>query len=290
MFCTGCGNKVEREDKFCSECGAPIRRQAAESAAAAAFFPADAGQPIARTSSTAEMQLPLTPSRPRTPESAPPPIAEEPPSEPLFALVPPPAPENIPLAPSGEYVISADKGNAAAAAVGPQASTLRFAAQPSYMDTQEKKSRLPVLEIIVIVLLVLGAGAAFWMLHSSLPGKRVAPASTVAVTLSPPTAEVVAGKALDVTAAVTGTEDNEVTWSVQEGDEGGRVVPRGAKAEAGGVASLAVYVAPSTPGTYHLVATSKADPKQSATSEITVVAAKANKQPAKAKHKARGTK
>ena len=291
MFCTGCGNKVEREDKFCSECGAPVRRQAVGSAAAAASSPADAGQPIPRTSSTAEMQLPFTATPPQAPEAAGSPTAAPPHPEPLFAETPAVTPAEVPLPSFSGYadVHPASQAESVAPTVRP-APTLTFAAQPSYIETRARKARPPVLEIIVIVLLVLGAGAAFWMLHSSLPGKSTAPVSVIAVTLSPPNAEVVAGNAVDFSAAVTGTDDAEVTWSVQEGEDGGRVTPRGAKAEAGGVASLAVYVAPATPGTYHLMATSKADPQQSASSEITVLKPQANKPAAKPKHRARNTK
>jgi chitinase len=129
---------------------------------------------------------------------------------------------------------------------------------------------LPVLEILIVVLLLGGAGAAVWILHSSLPGKSTAPASNVEVTISPASAQVVAGKAFDFSATVAGAENVEVTWSVQEGDSGGRVVSRGARAQGGAVSSMAVYIAPDTPGTYHLLATSRADSKKSASAEITV--------------------
>ena len=88
--------------------------------------------------------------------------------------------------------------------------------------------------------------------------------------LSGETAEVVAGKAFDFSATVSGTDDSEVIWTVQEGEAGGRVVTRAAKAKGGTGSSLAVYIAPTTPGTYHLLATSEADPLQSASAEATV--------------------
>jgi hypothetical protein len=138
-----------------------------------------------------------------------------------------------------------------------------------------RKSRLPVLEILVAVLLIGGAAVAMWMLHSSMPAKSNAapPAATVAVTISPASAEVAAGKAFDFAATVTGTDDTRVTWTVQEGDEGGRIVTHGAKAEGGTVSSMAVYIAPHKPGTYHLLASSDADPQRSAQAEITVTKA-----------------
>ncbi|MGO9564221.1 MAG: zinc ribbon domain-containing protein [Candidatus Korobacteraceae bacterium] len=132
-----------------------------------------------------------------------------------------------------------------------------------------RRPRLPVLEILVIVLLLAGAGTAMWILRSSLPGKASA-GSSVVVTITPASAEVRAGKALDFSASLSGTKDTQVIWTIQEGDDGGRVVTRGAKAKGGKVSSQAVYVAPSTPGTYHLLATSKANPQASASAEVTV--------------------
>ena len=127
-----------------------------------------------------------------------------------------------------------------------------------------------MLEILVIVLLLAGAGTAVWMLHSSLPTKNAAAPSSVVVTISPASAKVAAGKAFNFSATVSGTDDTQVTWTVEEGDTGGRVVTRGAKGERDTVSSLAVYIAPRTPGTYHLLATSKADPRESASAEVTV--------------------
>ncbi len=137
-------------------------------------------------------------------------------------------------------------------------------------DGTRRRSRLPVVEILVIVLLVVGAGAALWILRSSLPGKTTTPPSSVVVTISPASAHVVAGKAFDFSATVSGSDDTQVIWTVEEGNAGGRTVNRGAKAEGGTVSSLAVYIAPRKPGTYHLLATSKADPRESASAEVTV--------------------
>ena len=133
-----------------------------------------------------------------------------------------------------------------------------------------RNSRLPLLEILVAVLLLVGAGMALWMLRSSLPGNHGMKPSNVDVRLTPAKARVPAGNGFDFAATVAGAENYEVSWTVQEGDAGGRVVPRGAKAQGGKVSSLAVYIAPNTPGTYHLLATSRADPRKSAMAEIVV--------------------
>jgi hypothetical protein len=188
-------------------------------------------------------------------------------------------PADIPLPSFGGYGITGRKG-AESTSQSKKAEAKRISkADAAPVVVKElphgsavRKSRLPVLEILVIVLLVIGAGAAVWMLHSSLPAKSspAAPANVV-VTISPETARVTAGKAFDFVATVSGANDARVSWTIQEGDEGGRIVTRGAKAEGGKVSSIAVYVAPKTPGTYHLVATSNADPQKAASAAITVV-------------------
>lgn len=133
------------------------------------------------------------------------------------------------------------------------------------------RKRKPVLEIIVAVFLLLGAGVAVWMLHASLPAKSTAPASAISVTLSPTSADVTAGRAADFAAIVTGTDDDRVSWTVQEGEDGGRVVTHGTKTVDGQESSTAVYIAPNNPGVYHLVVASVADPQKSASAEINVV-------------------
>jgi hypothetical protein len=59
-------------------------------------------------------------------------------------------------------------------------------------------------------------------------------------------------------ATVTGATDTSVTWSVQEGAAGGTITSAG------------VYTAPTSEGTYHAVATSRADPARSAVATLTV--------------------
>jgi len=133
-----------------------------------------------------------------------------------------------------------------------------------------RRRRLPFVEILVAVILLGGAGVAVWMMRSGLPGKATTQSVNVDVTISPTRAKVTAGHGYDLAATVTGTDNYNVDWSVDEGDGGGRIVPRGAKAKDGSVSSLAVYMAPKTPGTYHVTATSKADSGKSASATITV--------------------
>lgn len=82
----------------------------------------------------------------------------------------------------------------------------------------------------------------------------------VSVSISPATAAVAPGGTQQLTATVSGTTNTAVTWSVQEGAGGGAVTSTG------------LYTAPSTPGTYHVVATSQADSTRSAVATITVTA------------------
>ena len=121
---------------------------------------------------------------------------------------------------------------------------------------------------MLLVVLVAAIGVVSYLMLR--PPAKSAAAGNVTVTLSPEEAKVVAGGTQDFAATVKGTGDIDVTWSVAEGDTGGKVVNRGAQAEGGSVAIMAIYAAPKTPGTYHVVATSKGDPAKSATAEVTV--------------------
>ncbi len=85
-----------------------------------------------------------------------------------------------------------------------------------------------------------------------------APPPPVAVTINPPSAAINSCQGLTFAATVTGTTNTAVTWAVQEGAAGGTITAGGA------------YTAPSTAGTYHVVATSQADPTRTAVAAVTV--------------------
>jgi len=80
----------------------------------------------------------------------------------------------------------------------------------------------------------------------------------VTVTVTPSSAAVNGCATLQLTATVTGSSNTAVTWSVQEGSAGGTV------------SSSGLYTAPSTNGTYHVVATSQANGTSSAAAALTV--------------------
>ena len=90
---------------------------------------------------------------------------------------------------------------------------------------------------------------------------RVAPApAPIAVDLVPALARLETGGHRQFSASATGA-DPRVSWSVEEGAQGGAVDATG------------LFTAPPAPGRFHLVARSVADPSRSARAEIVVSAA-----------------
>lgn len=79
----------------------------------------------------------------------------------------------------------------------------------------------------------------------------------VSVTTSPSQLALFTGGQQQFSATITGTSDTAVTWSVQE--------PAGGTINVNGL-----YTAPANPGSYHIVATSHADPTKTRTSTVTV--------------------
>ena len=85
----------------------------------------------------------------------------------------------------------------------------------------------------------------------------------VGVTVQPGASTLTLGNTLTLTAAVIGTANTGVTWSVQE-------------ANGGSVSNTGVYTAPNRGGTFHVVAKSVVDPTRSATATVTVQAGTAS--------------
>jgi hypothetical protein len=86
------------------------------------------------------------------------------------------------------------------------------------------------------------------------------PAGTIAVVLRPSSSAADACRAVAFSATVSGTTNGGVTWSVREGPSGGTITAAGE------------YTAPPTAGTYHVVATSVADPARTSEGTVTVAA------------------
>jgi hypothetical protein len=94
--------------------------------------------------------------------------------------------------------------------------------------------------------------------QSASAAVTVTPTPIVAVSVTPSTASVWTGYSLSFSAMVTGTSNTAVTWTVREGASGGSVTSSG------------FYRAPPSPGTFHIDATSAADPTRSGTAVVTV--------------------
>ncbi len=112
--------------------------------------------------------------------------------------------------------------------------------------------------ITVAVLAVLGLSLI--ACGGSKSSSSTPPPAVVAVATNVSAATVASTGTMTFTASVTGSSNTAVTWSVQEAN-GGTIT-------AGGV-----YTPPSTAGTYHVLATSQADPTKVATIAVTVTAA-----------------
>jgi hypothetical protein len=273
MFCTACGRQLQDDDRFCGRCGQPVSSRTPKGEEASSLPQvtedvADSIPPVIRTSrSTAEMHKPLTSAPPHAPIV---------PEEPAGLSAHDAGVEQVPKISTPLFVEPSNPLTSAEHAPPPKPVTevppavpiRRYEPMPPTFDhPQQRRFRVSQLVVVLAMLLLAGGIIALLLLNSEKGGDA---SSGVEVTVSPANAEVVAGNALDFTARVSGSNNPEVSWSVQEGDAGGRVVPRGAQASGGQVSLMVVYVAPETAGTYHLLATSKADRRKSASAEITV--------------------
>lgn len=95
-------------------------------------------------------------------------------------------------------------------------------------------------------------------------GGTSAPAAPVAVTVSPAAPALATDGTQAFSAAVTGSSNTGVTWSIQEGAAGGTI-------SASGAYTAPAVVANGT-GTFHIIATSQADPTKTASATVTVTA------------------
>jgi len=83
----------------------------------------------------------------------------------------------------------------------------------------------------------------------------------VAVCISPEAVMIPPKGSCTFQAKIAGVADQSVEWAILEGPSGGTISPAG------------VYIAPETPGKYHVIARSKADPTKSAESLVEVAGA-----------------
>ena len=149
-----------------------------------------------------------------------------------------------------------------AAAPAPAVEYYQPSAETQIFQTPPKKSSAGPIIIVVIVLAALGAGGWFGWKYFTRPD--------VTVTTIPQKTHVALGGKTSLEASVSGSTDTDVDWSVQEGSKGGQVAALGAVMSSGQVRAGATYTAPSTPGTFHVIATSHANPSRTAKVEIVV--------------------
>ena len=108
----------------------------------------------------------------------------------------------------------------------------------------------PLLIIFAVSLFLSGCGGG----GSSGGGGKGEP---VSIAINPPSASVATGGTVAFTASVSGAPDTTVTWGVQESG-GGSITPDGS------------YTAPQSEGTFHVTATSRSEPPQTAAAAVTV--------------------
>src|SRR5579859_4087747 len=108
---------------------------------------------------------------------------------------------------------------------------------------------------LALLLLAIGAGLG---LSACGGGSTTAAQPSVSITITPSVITVPQGGSQTFFATVQGSGNTAVTWTVQEG------------AASGTITSVGLYTAPSTPGVYHVIASSLADPTKSAVAIVTV--------------------
>jgi zinc-ribbon domain/Immunoglobulin I-set domain len=293
MFCIACGRQMSDEERFCSQCGTRRAVIPTDAVASVPTSPARTEQPPSVTpampvrpvrSTTEIMPIRVTRPAPPPPDAVPagteeeaagyavvPWPAEESANPPQLSAPEPPAVREPELIRFTQPRSAREETPARTAEARPSASyaSVPFAAPPGSADASPRRSKISPVLIGAVIVALLAVGGIVWMLRSSV--STSSKPGNVEITMFPMTAKVVAGKGADFAATVTGAPSSEVTWKVEEGASAGEIRTRGAYAKEGAISLYATYTAPKAPGTYHLVATSTADPSKSASAEITVV-------------------
>lgn len=116
--------------------------------------------------------------------------------------------------------------------------------------------------VVIAALVAAACGGPATGPSTEVPSSNVPPADgSATVTVQPPAAQTAPGSQVAFSAAVAGAINTGVTWSVQEGPQGGTIDGTG------------TYRAPATLGVYHVVATAVAEPTASQVVPVTVTAA-----------------
>src|SRR5262249_17244175 len=116
--------------------------------------------------------------------------------------------------------------------------------------------RTTSLALLAVIFIFSGCGGSGSGPNSN---RFVDPPPNTAVTVSPSgIGQVWEGTQVQFSARVSGIANQSVSWSVREGTSGGTIESTG------------LYTAPRVPGTFHVIATSLADPKASGTGYVEV--------------------
>ncbi len=114
---------------------------------------------------------------------------------------------------------------------------------------------MKAIHLLLIVLMTGGLASC----GGSQAQQQLQQGPSVVLAVSPSSAEMDQGATQQFAAMVTGTANTAVTWSVQE-------------ANGGSINAAGLYTAPALAGTFHVIATSQADPSKSAAATVVVVA------------------
>ncbi len=133
---------------------------------------------------------------------------------------------------------------------------------PNALSFTSDDSPMANVDALGLVTAGLGTGTTTITIMEAESGKwvKMGVAVTSPVTVSPHNFTLAPLGTQTLTAALSGSLGNAVTWSVYEGNAGGSITSGG------------VYTAPSTPGLYHVIATSIVDPSRTDAAFITVAA------------------
>ena len=297
-FCLSCGTPLAAAGAPVqpSEAVSPAMPTATRAAAAAAApvaqmlpftapsVPEPASEAPVETAAAAAAERAAAPPVPEQPAPAPA-TFEEPVARPEASVEEAPTPAAQPqaqqacaacgaaLAPEQRFCLAC--GTAAGQSVGvvetpapPSSNTVPVTPPASAVPFQEGPFQAPprsgAKALIIAVVLIAIFGAAGWYAWQYFARPDVS------VTAIPQKIHVAAGGRTLLQANVSGSKDTDVKWSIQEGDKGGQITPQGDMVEGNQSRATATYTAPQTPGTFHVIAASHANPGRTAKVEIVV--------------------
>ena len=116
------------------------------------------------------------------------------------------------------------------------------------------KRGIPTVKMISVSLAAVALACAQLLLGQA-EGR---PPANIAVTITPTKVTLYAGETQTFAATVVGVDDKTVNWSVDEED-------------GGVITNLALYTAPKIQGVYHVIATSRLEPRAKSVATVTVL-------------------